>query len=69
MLSLRDNWIKVPSDQLEEACTHVRDHDYPEYFSTLQEMVAAADLKASRIVNQYGQHTILLFARSSLPEI
>ncbi len=66
---MRDNWIKVPPDQLEEACTHVHDHDYPEYFSTLQEMAAAAGLQASRIVNQYGQHHTLLFARSFLPEI
>ena len=64
---MRDNWIKVPLDQLEEACTHVHDHDYPEYFSTLQEMAAAAGLQASRIVNQYGQHHTLLFARSALP--
>lgn len=64
---MRDNWIKVPPDQLEEACAHVHDHDYPEYFSTLQEMAAAAGLQASRIVNQYGQHHTLLFARSSLP--
>ena len=66
---MRDNWVKVPPDQLEEACTHVHDHDYPEYFSTLQEMAAAAGLKASRIVNHYGQHHTSLFARSSLPEI
>ena len=64
---MRDTWIKVPPDQLEEACTHVHDHDYPEYFSTLQEMAAAAGLQASRIVNQYGQHYTLLFAHSSLP--
>lgn len=66
---MRDTWIKVPPDQLEEACTHVHDHDYPEYFSTLQEMATAAGLQVSRIVNQYGQHTTLLFARSSLPDI
>jgi len=66
---MRDNWVKVPPDQLEEACTHVHDHDYPEYFSTLQEMAASAGLKASHIVNHYGQHHTLLFARSSLPEI
>jgi len=66
---MRDTWVKVPPDQLEEACTHVHDHDYPEYFSTLQTMAAAAGLKASRIVNRYGQHHILLFARSSLPEL
>jgi SAM-dependent methyltransferase len=66
---MRDTWVKVPPDQLEEACTHVHDHDYPEYFSTLQAMAAAAGLKASCIVNRYGQHHILLFARSSLPEL
>lgn len=66
---MRDNWIEVPSDQLEEACAHVHDHDYPEYFSTLQQMAAATGLKASRVVNHYGQHYTLLFARSSLPEI
>lgn len=66
---MRDTWVKVPPDQLEEACTHVHDHDYPEYFSTLQAMAAAVGLKASRIVNRYGQHHILLFARSSLPEL
>ncbi|MDP1788135.1 trans-aconitate 2-methyltransferase [Nitrosomonas sp.] len=66
---MRDNWSKIPPGQLEEACTHVHDHDYPEYFSTLQEMAAAAGLQASRIVNQYGQHQTLLFARSALPDI
>ena len=66
---MRDNWIEVPSDQLEEACAHVHDHDYPEYFSTLQEMAAAAGLKAGRVVSRYGQHYTLLFARSSLPQI
>lgn len=66
---MRDTWSKIPPDQLEEACTHVHDHDYPEYFSTLQEMAAAAGLQASRVVNQYGQHHTLLFVRSFLPEI
>ena len=66
---MRDNWIEVPSDQLEEAYAHVHDHDYPECFSTLQKMAAAAGLKASRIVSRYGQHYTLLFARSSLPQI
>ncbi|PXW85183.1 SAM-dependent methyltransferase [Nitrosomonas sp. Nm84] len=64
---MRDTWRKIPPDQLEEACMHVYDHDYPEYFSTLQEMAAASGLQASRIVNQYEQHQTLLFTRSSLP--
>lgn len=66
---MRDTWTEVPPDQLEEACTHVHDHDYPEYFSTLQAMATAAGLKAGRIVDHYGQHHTLLFAHSSLPEI
>ena len=66
---MRDTWINVPPDQLEEACTHVHDHDYPEYFSTLQEMAAAAGLKTSRIINHYRQHHTLLFSRSFLTEI
>ncbi len=64
---MRDTWIKVPPDQLEEACTHVHDHDYPEYFSTLQAMAAAAGLQASRVVNQYEQYATVLFTRFSLP--
>ncbi len=66
---MRDNWNKVPPNQLEEACTHVHDHDYPECFSTLQSMATEAGLKASRIVSRYGQHHTLLFARSFLPQI
>lgn len=66
---MRDNWIKVPSDQLEEACAHVHDFDYPEYFSTLQQMASAAGLKDSRVISRYGQHYTLLFTRSAQPEI
>jgi SAM-dependent methyltransferase len=66
---MRESWIKVPPDQLEEACMHVQDYDYPEYLSTLQEMARAAGLNASRMISRYGQHYTLLFARSSLPEI
>lgn len=66
---MRDTWSRIPPDQLEEACTHVHDHDYPEYFSTLQAMAAAAGLPTSRIVNQYGRHTTMLFARAALPDI
>lgn len=69
LLNLRDNEIKVPPDQVEEVCAHVRDHDYPEYFSALQVMAATAGLKASRGVNQHRQLHTLLFAPSSLPEI
>lgn len=65
---MRENWIKLPQDQLEEACTHVHDYDYPECLSTLQEMAKAASLNASRVINHYGQHYTLLFSRSELPK-
>ncbi|MCO6428607.1 class I SAM-dependent methyltransferase [Nitrosomonas communis] len=66
---MRENWLKVPHDQLEEACAHVHDYDYPECLSILQEMAQAASLNASCIINRYGQHYTLLFTHSSLPEI
>lgn len=66
---MRESWIKVPHDQLEEACAHVHDYDYPECLSILEEMASAAGLNASRIISRYGPHYTLLFTRSSLPEI
>lgn len=66
---MRENWIKIPQDQLEEACTHVHDYDYPEYLSTLQKMASAAGLNASLMISRYGQHYTLLFSRSNPPEI
>jgi ubiquinone/menaquinone biosynthesis C-methylase UbiE len=66
---MRENWNKVPPEQLEEACTHVHDHDYPECLSTLQEMAAAAGLNATRRVSRHAQHYTLLFSRSAVAEI
>lgn len=66
---MREKWIKIPLDQLEEACTHVHDHDYPECLSTLQEMAKAAGLNSTRLISRYQQHHMLLFSRSILAEI
>lgn len=66
---MRETWINVPSEQLEEACTHVHDHDYPETFSTLKQMAHAAGLGAQQVISHYGQHYTLLFAHSDLPKI
>lgn len=66
---MRENWTKVPPDQLEEACTHVHDHDHPECLSTLQEMATAAGLNSTRVVSHHAQHHTLLFSRSAVAEI
>ena len=66
---MRETWTKVPKDQLEEACTHVHDHDYPECLSTLQEMARGAGLHSTRLISRYAQHHILLFSRSTLEKI
>lgn len=66
---MRETWTKVPPEQLEEACAHVHDHDYPETFSTLQHMAIAAGLHAQGIISRHGQHYTLLFSPANLPTI
>lgn len=61
---MREKWTQVPQDQLEEACTHVRDHDYPECLSTLARMAEEAGLHSTRLVSRQAQHHTLLFSRS-----
>ena len=60
---MREKWTHVPQDQLEEACTHVHDHDYPECLSTLQDMAGAAGLNSTRLISRHAQHYTLLFSR------
>jgi SAM-dependent methyltransferase len=62
---MREKWTHVPQDQLEEACTHVHDHDYPERLSTLQEMAGAAGLNCTRLISRHAQHHTILFSRSA----
>jgi ubiquinone/menaquinone biosynthesis C-methylase UbiE len=63
---MRETWTKVPQDQLEEACAHVRDHDYPESLSTLREMAREAGLNSVQLISRHAQHHTLLFSRSAL---
>jgi hypothetical protein len=65
---MREKWTHVPQDQLEEACTHVHDHDYPECLSTLQEMAGAAGLHSTRLISRHAQHYTILFSRSAPTE-
>ena len=65
---IRETWTEVPPDQLEEACTHVRHHDYPECLSTLKHMATEAGLDVCSLVSRHAQHHVLLFSRSGLIE-
>jgi cyclopropane fatty-acyl-phospholipid synthase-like methyltransferase len=61
---MRENWTSVPSEQLEEACAHVRDHDYPECLSTLRKMAGEAGLCSMWLISRHAQHHTLLFSRN-----
>jgi SAM-dependent methyltransferase len=63
---MREEWTAVPREQLEEACAHVQDHDYPEPLSTLQEMAREAGLPHMQLIGRHAQHHALLFARSAM---
>jgi SAM-dependent methyltransferase len=62
---MREQWTEVPREQLEEACAHVRDYDYPESLSSLQEMAGQAGLPHIRLIGRHAQHHTLLFTRSA----
>ena len=62
---MREKWTHVPKDQLEEACTHVHDHDYPECLSTLQKMANEAGLNCTRLISRHAQHYTIVFSRSA----
>lgn len=66
---MRKKWTEIPPDQLEEACSHVRDHDYPECLSTLAAMAKEAGLHFTRPVSRQAQHHTLLFSRSILTKV
>ncbi|HJT51811.1 MAG TPA: class I SAM-dependent methyltransferase [Nitrosospira sp.] len=63
---MREKWTRIPKDQLEEACGHVRDHDYPESLSTLNRMARAAGFASARLICRYAQHHVLLFSSPPL---
>lgn len=60
---MRDNWIQIPADQLEEACTHVAEYDYPESLSNLREMSQSVGLKNMQVISHYAQHYVLSFSQ------
>lgn len=65
---MREKWTAIPEDQLNEACAHVREHDYPECLSTLNALAQDAHLGAGRVIGRKAQHHILLFEASACGE-
>jgi len=63
---VRAHWNKIPQDQLEEICAHVRNYDFPECLSTLKEMAGDAGLHVAQLINCYKQHCTILFSRTAL---
>lgn len=59
---MRTQWTAVRPDHLEEACDHVAAYDYPETFSDLKRMAAAASLTNVRLLDRFAQHHILVFS-------
>lgn len=63
---MRETWTKVPEDQLEEACEHVENHDFPECLSTLNEMACASGLSPAKMISRHGQHHVMMFSQGDL---
>jgi hypothetical protein len=59
---MRTQWTAVRPDDLEEACDHVAAYDFPETFSDLKRMAAAASLTHVRLVDRFAQHHVLVFS-------
>lgn len=59
---MRTQWTAVRPDHLEEACGHVAAYDFPETFSDLKRMAAAASLTHVRLVDRFAQHHVLVFS-------
>jgi SAM-dependent methyltransferase len=62
---MRDTWTKVPADQLDEACEHVENHDFPECLSTLNEMAQASGLSPAKMISRHGQHHVMMFSQAN----
>ncbi|MGC2165578.1 MAG: class I SAM-dependent methyltransferase, partial [Gallionella sp.] len=66
---MRSTWPEIPPDQLEQACVHVAECDYPEDMSTLSEMAKMSGLNSTLAISRYGQHCSILFTRNIQPEV
>jgi SAM-dependent methyltransferase len=60
---MRTAWTGISPEHLEEACAHVKAHDFPETVTGLKQMAFRAGFSQSRLVARHGQHHLLEFAK------
>lgn len=60
---MRSTWTAVDARELEEACRHVAEHDYPETLPALTEMAARAGFGQTRLLDRFGPHQVVQFRR------
>ncbi|MCA9312686.1 MAG: methyltransferase domain-containing protein [Phycisphaerales bacterium] len=58
---MRRSWTAVIPEQLEEACRHVAEFDFPESLSTLTCMATDAGFGGTRLVERHAQHQLAVF--------
>lgn len=58
---MRTQWLAIPSEQLDEACTHVATFDFPEALSQLSLMAKAAGFTKQEVLARYGAHHVLSY--------
>lgn len=58
---MRRQWTAVIPAQLEEACRHVAEFDFPETLSTLTRMASDAGFGGTRLVARFAQHHLVVF--------
>lgn len=62
LATMRTRWTAVRPDHLAEACMHVAAFDFPETFSELARMAAAAGLSQTRLLERHAQHHVIAFS-------
>jgi SAM-dependent methyltransferase len=58
---MRSSWTNVPPELLEQACTHVAAHDFPEPVSELIGLAESAGFGDCRLLEKFGQHAVIAF--------
>jgi SAM-dependent methyltransferase len=58
--AMRSQWICISDSDLDAACAHVQDFDYPETLSTLRSMAKEAGLNSFELKASYGAHKVIV---------
>lgn len=63
-LSFMRGWSVLDERQIEEACSHVAQYDFPEPLSDLLEMGRLAGFQSSTVIAGFGDHHVMEFLKS-----